>query len=211
MLSEQVDALLFDQARDGLHHGLDVRKTTLPELKKDATDRNRTSPFAFTGNKFEFRMLGASMSIAGANTVLNTIVADALCTMADELERAKDFDKAVVKIIRRTVEEHRRIVFSGNGYSDEWMMEAERRGPFSTAFPAHSHPRTARQFSRRLWNPQGSFRAIPDFSIMSSPVHGFLRTFYLGNRCIRHAPDRIRSPLKRIFQDRGNHLSRKNG
>ncbi|MDE7299949.1 MAG: glutamine synthetase III, partial [Lachnospiraceae bacterium] len=101
---------------------------TLPELKKDATDRNRTSPFAFTGNKFEFRMLGSSMSIAGANTVLNTIVADALCSMADELEGVQDFDRAVVEVIKKTVEEHRRIIFSGNGYSDEWVVEAEERG-----------------------------------------------------------------------------------
>ncbi len=101
---------------------------SLPVLKKDATDRNRTSPFAFTGNKFEFRMVGSSMSMAGPNTVLNTIVAEALCEMADELEKAKDFDKAVVKLIKKTVTEHKRIVFNGNGYSDEWIKEAEKRG-----------------------------------------------------------------------------------
>lgn len=101
---------------------------TLPELKKDATDRNRTSPFAFTGNKFEFRMVGSSMSVAGPNTVLNTIVADALCDMADELEKAEDFDLAVHDLIKRTVTKHQRIVFNGNGYSEEWVEEAERRG-----------------------------------------------------------------------------------
>lgn len=101
---------------------------SLPVLKKDATDRNRTSPFAFTGNKFEFRMVGSSMSMAGPNTILNTIVADSLCEMADELEKAKDFDKAVVKLIKKTVTEHKRIVFNGNGYSDEWVKEAEKRG-----------------------------------------------------------------------------------
>ncbi len=133
---------------------------TLPELKKDATDRNRTSPFAFTGNKFEFRMLGASMSIAGANTVLNTIVADALCTMADELERAKDFDKAVVKIIRRTVEEHRRIVFSGNGYSDEWMMEAERRGLPNIKSMVEAIPCLIEQKSIDLFGKHGVYSKI---------------------------------------------------
>lgn len=101
---------------------------SIPYIKKDATDRNRTSPFAFTGNKFEFRMVGSSMSVAGPNTVLNTIVADALSQMADELEKAKDFDKAVIKLIKKTVTEHKRIVFNGNGYSDEWIMEAEKRG-----------------------------------------------------------------------------------
>lgn len=101
---------------------------TLPELKKDATDRNRTSPFAFTGNKFEFRTVGSSMSIADVNSVLNTIVAEALCQFADELEQAEEFDSAVKELIARTVREHGRIVFSGNGYSEEWVKEAKRRG-----------------------------------------------------------------------------------
>ncbi len=101
---------------------------TIPEFRKDATDRNRTSPFAFTGNKFEFRMVGSSMSIAGPNTVLNTIVADVLCDMADELEKADNFDLSVHDLIKRTVTEHQRVVFNGNGYSDEWVTEAEKRG-----------------------------------------------------------------------------------
>ena len=101
---------------------------TLPELNKDATDRNRTSPFAFTGNKFEFRMVGSSMSVAGPNTILNTIVADVLSDMADELEKAEDFDLAVHDLIKKTVTDHQRIVFNGNGYSDAWVEEAERRG-----------------------------------------------------------------------------------
>jgi glutamine synthetase len=101
---------------------------TIPELKKDATDRNRTSPFAFTGNKFEFRMVGSSASIGTANTVLNTIVADVLCDMADELENAADFDLAVHDLIKKTVSEHKRVVFNGNGYADAWVEEAERRG-----------------------------------------------------------------------------------
>jgi glutamine synthetase len=101
---------------------------TVPEFRKDATDRNRTSPFAFTGNKFEFRMVGSSMSVAEPNTVLNTMVADVLSDMADEIEKAEDFDLAVHDIIKKTVTEHQRIVFNGNGYSDEWVKEAERRG-----------------------------------------------------------------------------------
>lgn len=101
---------------------------TLPEFRKDATDRNRTSPFAFTGNKFEFRMVGSAMSIADANTTLNTIVADVLCEMANELEKAEDFDLAVHDLIKKTVTAHQRIVFNGNGYSDEWVEEAARRG-----------------------------------------------------------------------------------
>ena len=107
---------------------LNIGVHTLPELKKDATDRNRTSPFAFTGNKFEFRMVASSMSIAMANTVLNTIVADVLDRMADELEQAEDFDLAVHDLIKKSLTDHNRIVFNGNGYSEVWVKEAERRG-----------------------------------------------------------------------------------
>lgn len=101
---------------------------TIPELYKDASDRNRTSPFAFTGNKFEFRMVGSSMSVGTANTVINTIVADVLSDMADELEQAEDFNMAVHDLIKRTITEHIRVIYNGNGYSQEWVEEAERRG-----------------------------------------------------------------------------------
>ena len=101
---------------------------TLPDLDKDATDRNRTSPFAFTGNKFEFRMVGSSDSIAPANVVLNTIVAEAFKEAADELEKAEDFDTAVHDMIKKLLRNHKRIIFNGNGYSDAWVEEAERRG-----------------------------------------------------------------------------------
>ena len=101
---------------------------TLPDFRKDATDRNRTSPFAFTGNKFEFRMVGSSDSIASPNTVLNAIVAEAFAEACDELEKAEDFETAVHDLIKKYVIEHQRIVFNGNGYSDEWVEEAERRG-----------------------------------------------------------------------------------
>ncbi len=101
---------------------------TLPDLDKDATDRNRTSPFAFTGNKFEFRMVGSSDSIAPANVVLNTIVAEAFKEAADELEKAEDFDSAVHDLIKKLLREHRRIIFNGNGYSEAWVEEAEKRG-----------------------------------------------------------------------------------
>lgn len=102
--------------------------STLPDLKKDATDRNRTSPFAFTGNKFEFRALGSSDSVASPNVVLNTIVAEAFCDIADELEKADDFELALHDLIKKLATEHQRIVFNGDGYSDEWIVEAERRG-----------------------------------------------------------------------------------
>ena len=102
--------------------------TTLMDFDKDATDRNRTSPFAFTGNKFEFRMVGSSDSVSSPNVVLNTIVAEAFKEAADELEQSDDFDMAVHDMIKRLFADHRRIVFSGNGYSKEWVEEAKRRG-----------------------------------------------------------------------------------
>ena len=105
-----------------------VGVSTLPLIQRDAGDRNRTSPFAFTGNKFEFRMTPSSGCIADANTVLNTIAADALCQFADELEKAEDFDSALVALVSSEMTTHQRIIFNGNGYTDEWKAEAARRG-----------------------------------------------------------------------------------
>ncbi len=102
--------------------------STLPDFKKDATDRNRTSPFAFTGNKFEFRMVGSEDSIGSPNTTLNAIVAESFCEAADILEKAEDFDLAVHDLIKEYMTKHQRIIFNGNGYSDEWVQEAKRRG-----------------------------------------------------------------------------------
>ena len=116
---------------DGIRMGTGV--SSVPAFWKDKTDRNRTSPFAFTGNKFEFRMPGSSLSIAGPNMVLNTMVADVLCGFADRLEKAEDFDSEVTKLIAETVHEHKRIIFNGNNYTDEWVAEAERRGLLNLA------------------------------------------------------------------------------
>lgn len=120
---------------------MDVGIGAIPKFRRDSTDRNRTSPFAFTGNKFEFRMLGSSLSIAGPNTVLNVIVADVLKSFADELENAECFDYAVMHLIRKTIREHRRIVFNGNNYTEEWTEEARRRGLvcFTNAVDAMLH------------------------------------------------------------------------
>jgi glutamine synthetase len=107
-----------------LRIGVDV----LPAIPKDTTDRNRTSPLAFTGNKFEFRMLGSSQSIARPNIALNTIMAEQLTRIADALEGAEDFEGELQKLISRMLLEHRRVIFDGNGYSDAWKEEAARRG-----------------------------------------------------------------------------------
>ncbi|MDE5565122.1 MAG: glutamine synthetase type III, partial [Oscillospiraceae bacterium] len=106
----------------------DIGVDSLPNFKKDTTDRNRTSPFAFTGNKFEFRMLGSADSISCTNVILNTIIAEELSQFADELEKADDFNKALKALLVRTIKEHKQIIFNGNGYADEWLAEAERRG-----------------------------------------------------------------------------------
>ncbi|MCF0131112.1 MAG: glutamine synthetase III [Pseudobutyrivibrio sp.] len=107
---------------------MSIGATVLPHIPQDTTDRNRTSPFAFTGNKFEFRSLGSSASISGPNIVLNTIVAEVLDIFAEELEKASDFDSALNELVRRELTAHQRIIFNGNGYSDEWVAEAKKRG-----------------------------------------------------------------------------------
>ena len=129
-LEDVVKQLVETGAAESLKEGgtLETGVSTLPDFEKDATDRNRTSPFAFTGNKFEFRMVGSSDSIAGPNTTLNAIVAQAFCEAADRLESAANFDLAVHDLIKEYMAEHQRIIFNGNGYSDEWVREAEKRG-----------------------------------------------------------------------------------
>lgn len=128
-LSNILEAIKTDSVYDKTYDkkmeiGIDI----LPSIPKDTTDRNRTSPFAFTGNKFEFRMLGSSISIACPNLILNTIVAEELSQFADELEKADNFQLALSKLIKTTIQNHKRILYSGNGYSDEWVKEAENRG-----------------------------------------------------------------------------------
>jgi len=105
-----------------------IGATVLPSFPKDTTDRNRTSPFAFTGNKFEFRMVGSKMSIAKANIIMNTMVAESLRVFADELEAADDFNETLQELIKKTIKEHKRILFNGNSYGEEWVREAESRG-----------------------------------------------------------------------------------
>ena len=126
---------------------------TLPQLARDATDRNRTSPFAFTGNKFEFRMVGSRDSVASPNVVLNTIVAEAFAEACDVLDEAEDFEMAVHDLIKKYATEHQRIIFNGNGYSDEWVEEAERRGlpnirSMVEAIPALTTEQTVEMFER---------------------------------------------------------------
>jgi glutamine synthetase len=154
-LEDVVDQLISTgEATHSLNGGkLDTGVSTLPELSKDATDRNRTSPFAFTGNKFEFRMVGSRDSIANPNIVLNTIVAEAFADACDILEKADDFDLAVHDLIKEYLTDNQRIIFNGNGYSDEWVAEAERRGlpnikSMVEAIPAITTDKSIKLFER---------------------------------------------------------------
>ena len=132
-VGEELEAVIDAIASDSPYAGpikmkMDLGVDVLPKFSKDTTDRNRTSPFAFTGNKFEFRMPGSSQNVSDANTILNTAVAKELKGYADELEGAEDFTKAAIALVKRTIRDHRRVIFNGNGYSHEWEQEAERRG-----------------------------------------------------------------------------------
>ncbi len=142
-----------DTVSDRARERLDTGVTTAPVVNRDDTDRNRTSPFAFTGNKFEFRMVGSSASISDTNTVINTIVAEVLRRFAEELEAAPNLEEAAWALIRRSYHEHRRIVFNGNNYSEEWTVEAKRRGlpcleTAVSAIPAYIDPKNVAVMTR---------------------------------------------------------------
>ncbi len=143
------DAREKEQLKIGVH--------TLPKFPKDTTDRNRTSPFAFTGNKFEFRMLGSSQSVSGPNVVLNTAVAAELDEFATELEQADDLPAALEALIRRTIREHKRIIFNGNGYDDAWVEEAHRRGLLDLRTTADALPYYVRQKNIDLFARYGVY------------------------------------------------------
>ena len=127
-LENVIEALEEGREYTSGHSMFNVGVSSLPNFPKDTTDRNRTSPFAFTGNKFEFRSAGSSLNIAGPNTVLNTIVANSLTEFADELEKADDFNAALHDLLVKNIKAHKRIIFNGNGYGAEWLVEAEKRG-----------------------------------------------------------------------------------
>ena len=132
-VGEELEAVIDAIASDSPYAGpvkmkMDLGVDVLPKFSKDTTDRNRTSPFAFTGNKFEFRMPGSAENLSDANTILNTAVAKELKGYADELEGAEDFTSAAIALVKRTIRDHRRVIFNGNGYTAEWEEEAARRG-----------------------------------------------------------------------------------
>ena len=145
------DEPIEESGTEVMRIGVDI----LPKIKKDATDRNRTSPFAFTGNKFEFRMLGSSNSIAGCNIMLNTAVADVLEGFADQLEGAENFEDALHQLIKTTIKEHKRIIFNGNGYDDSWIAEAEKRGLLNLRTTPDALPYSIKPENIALFKRQG--------------------------------------------------------
>ncbi len=155
-----VDAVIAGQT----HHAasrevMNLHTQSIPTFMRDTTDRNRTSPFAFTGNKFEFRMVGSSQNVAMPNIVLNTIVAESLRLFSDELEGAEDFDTAVRALIRRTFAEHRRIIFNGNGYSEEWRLEAAYRGLTNMPTAVDAFPCLTAEKNIRVFEAHGVMNA----------------------------------------------------
>ena len=159
-LTEILEALETGASYAGREHSdLTVGVHVLPKFPKDNTDRNRTSPFAFTGNKFEFRSLGSSASISETNTVINTIVAESLRQFADELEGAQDFKATLHDLIVREIKAHKRIIFNGNGYSDEWVTEAEKRGLLNLRSTVDALPRMIEEKNIRLFTSHKVFSA----------------------------------------------------
>ncbi|MBR4761670.1 MAG: glutamine synthetase III, partial [Clostridia bacterium] len=161
-LGDELDSLLESIVKGEQHN--DVHKTNMtvgtdiiPYIRKDNTDRNRTSPFAFTGNKFEFRMLGSAASISDTNVMINTVVAEAFREFADKLENSADFENDVKKIIRDTVSKHRRIIFNGDGYSDDWKAEAEKRGLLNIENTARALPLLSSKENIELFARHGVF------------------------------------------------------
>ena len=156
---EEVIEAIRDEKTYGDHHKvfMSIGAKVLPNLPKDTTDRNRTSPFAFTSNKFEFRMPGSAQSIAGINVILNTVIADALAEIADVLEVAPDFDSAVHVLLQSIFKDHSRIIFNGNGYSDECVKEAEERGLLNLKTTPDALPYFKREENIELFERNGVF------------------------------------------------------
>ena len=181
-LGEELEAVLkaiVNEDEDYVHHGreeFEVGVSVLPKISKDATDRNRTSPFAFTGNKFEFRMLGSASSISDVNVVLNTIVAEALCQFADALEKSPTVEEDLHSLIQATVEKHKRIIFNGNSYSKEWEEEAARRGLYNLKTTAEALPYFVSDKNVALFNKHHIFTEVEMESRLEILLENYSKT-----------------------------------
>jgi glutamine synthetase len=161
-----------DKGKDQMEIGVSV----LPHFPKDTTDRNRTSPFAFTGNKFEFRMVGSAFSIAGPNIALNTVVAEILRQFADSLEKSKDFKNDMAALVKKTLLDHKRIIFNGNNYAEEWVSEAEQRGLSNLKTTVESLPEFVSGKSMELFTKHGVFTGNEIYSRYEILLEAYCKT-----------------------------------
>ena len=158
---------------------MDLGAAVLPAIPKDTTDRNRTSPFAFTGNKFEFRSLGSAVNIACANVMLNTAVAEELRQFADELEGAEDFEKALMALVKREIKAHKRIIFNGNGYDESWVAEAEKRGLLNFKSAADAFPHYVDQKNLDLFAKHNVYTAEEIHSRMETQLEEYNKILHI--------------------------------
>ena len=183
-LGNELTEILESLENDTDYHNMErdqmeIGVTALPHFPKDTTDRNRTSPFAFTGNKFEFRMLGSTFSISGPNIVLNTVVAEALRQFADILEKSTDFKSDLASLIKNTFHKHKRIIFNGNNYSDEWVTEAKRRGLSNLKTTVASLPEFVSQKSIELFSRHHVFSESELHSRYEILMEGYCKTLHI--------------------------------
>ena len=181
-LTEVLKAIENDEFFVG--HGavqMDIGAKVLPHFVKDNTDRNRTSPFAFTGNKFEFRMLGSSSSVANPNIILNTAVAEVLRQFYDELKdvAADEMEKAVHELLKKTISEHKRIIFNGNGYTDEWLAEAEKRGLYNLVSTPDALPHFVDEKNEKLLIDHHIFTHAELHSRYEIKLENYVKTFHI--------------------------------
>lgn len=160
-------------------HQMEIGVTVLPHFPKDTTDRNRTSPFAFTGNKFEFRMLGSAFSISGSNIMLNTAVAESLRQFADALEKSGDFTGDLASLIKETIRQHKRVIFNGNNYSDEWVAEAERRGLLNLKTTVDARPHFIAEKNIRLFTAHGVYTESEMHSRYEIQMESYYKTLHI--------------------------------
>ncbi len=184
-LTAVIDSIVSECAydcheRESMLLGVDV----LPAFPKDNTDRNRTSPFAFTGNKFEFRSLGSSQSISGPNTNLTTALAESLCQFADELEKADDFTTALNDLIRRVLSEHKRIIFNGNNYAPEWVEEAEKRGLLNLRSTVDATPYYIHEKNIALFTKHGIFSETEMHSRYEIRLEKYIKVINIEAMCM---------------------------
>ncbi|GAB2045431.1 glutamine synthetase III [Agathobaculum sp. TL06] len=158
---------------------MDLGVSALPDIQKDTTDRNRTSPFAFTGNKFEFRMLGSSLNIACPNIMLNTAVAEELRQFADELDGAADFQAALTALLRREIKAHKRIIFNGNGYDESWVAEAEKRGLLNLKSTDAALPHYTDEKNIRLFETHGVYTKLEMESREEAVIEEYYKTLHI--------------------------------